>query len=181
MHRKGEGPSTFIDENLKEYRADLLFQVEMIDKNLAQIYILFEYKSYRDPKIFTQMLSYLARIYEQQTEPSIVIPFLFYHGKKKWNLGFDFASRLKLTEKQRRLLQRYLPNFELAHFILSNESIDKMNFSVYSKTLFEIMKSIAYGDLSTELPEIIDLKTIFQSGEPLTFFVILKLSCQNCF
>ncbi|MBW7857827.1 MAG: hypothetical protein H3C43_05980, partial [Leptonema sp. (in: Bacteria)] len=85
--------------------------------------------------IFTQMLSYLARIYEQQ------------------------------TEKQKPLLQRYLPNYELAHFILTNESIDNMNFSVYSKTLFEIMKSIAYGDLSTELPEIIDLKSIFQSGE----------------
>ena len=53
-------PTTYISDDLKEYRSDLLFQIQMIDSSPAQIYILFEHKSTQDKRIFTQLLSYLV-------------------------------------------------------------------------------------------------------------------------
>ena len=51
---------TFIENDLSELRSDLLFSIKTISGHPLNIYILFEHKSYRDPKIFTQLLSYIV-------------------------------------------------------------------------------------------------------------------------
>lgn len=52
--------TTFIEPDLTELRSDLLFSVKTISDKPVNIYVLFEHKSYRDPKIFTQLLSYIV-------------------------------------------------------------------------------------------------------------------------
>jgi len=64
---------TFIDESMN--RTDILFRIQTASGSPAEIYLLFEHKSQRDPHIFTQLLSYLTRIYERQDKPLPVIPF----------------------------------------------------------------------------------------------------------
>jgi len=56
-------PGTFIDEKMKEFRSDLLFRIPAKTGGLSEIYLLFEHKSVPDPRIFQQLLGYLARIY----------------------------------------------------------------------------------------------------------------------
>ncbi|MBW7857411.1 MAG: Rpn family recombination-promoting nuclease/putative transposase, partial [Leptonema sp. (in: Bacteria)] len=103
--------TTFISEALKEYRTDLLFQIQTVDRSPAQIFILFEHKSNQDPKVFSQLLSYLAQVYASQTKPMPVIPFVFCHGKQGWKLGSQFVDWFKFSEQQRQLYLKYLPNF----------------------------------------------------------------------
>ena len=51
-------PTSYISKELKEQFADLLFRVNIMDKE-AYIYFLFEHKSYRDRMVIFQVLKYM--------------------------------------------------------------------------------------------------------------------------
>ena len=82
---------------------DILFRIQTASGSPAEIYLLFVHKSQRDPRIFAQLLSYLARIYERQDKPVPIIPFVFYHAKKVWDLGTDFAAHFTFSEAERQI------------------------------------------------------------------------------
>lgn len=67
-----------------------------------------------DPNIYTQLLRYLAEIYQWQKNNnkkySPVIPLVFYHGKKAWNQGTEFLHVFHLSSEEEILL-RFIPNF----------------------------------------------------------------------
>ena len=87
---------TFIGKDHDESRMDLLYKVPLKTGSSAYIYLLFEHKSYYDPKIFAQLLEYLSKIYswqiENQENLTVVIPFVFYHGDRGWDLGENFLD-----------------------------------------------------------------------------------------
>ena len=51
----------------------------------ADIYIIFEHKSYRDRNIYFQLLKYMYMMWEQDyregKELRVIIPLVFYHGR----------------------------------------------------------------------------------------------------
>ena len=53
---------TFIGKDHDESRTDLLYRVPIKTGSSAYNYLLFEHKSYYDPKIFTQLLEYVSKI-----------------------------------------------------------------------------------------------------------------------
>lgn len=138
-------PDSFIDENMKDYQSDGLFSVRTLEENHLQIYILFEHKSWPDKKIHYQILAYLARIYERQKIPVPVIPFVFYHGKDPWNIKNNFMDIFSLSEKQKSLLQKYIP--EYGEFIMTT-----------AETLIE--KGIQKGKLEGKLEDARKLKEL---------------------
>ena len=108
---------SFLSKKLRESRTDLLYRVPLKDSNSSiYIYILFEHKSYYDKKIYSQLLGYLSKIYAKQMknkEPlSPVIPFVFYHGKKEWDLGLEFISGFQKVNLPVQLI-RFIPNFSI--------------------------------------------------------------------
>ena len=115
---------SFIGKEHEESRTDLLFKVPLKSGSSAYIYLLFEHKSYYDPKIFTQLLDYLSKIYSWQTENqeefTIVIPFVFYHGEKDWNLGNELQDSFPL-EAIPKELHRFIPNFPIQLFELKSK------------------------------------------------------------
>ena len=115
---------SFIGKEHEESRTDLLYKVPLKSGSSAYIYLLFEHKSYYDPKIFTQLLDYLSKIYSWQTENqeefTIVIPFVFYHGEKDWNLGEEFQDSFQLDSIHKDLL-RFIPNFPILLFELKSK------------------------------------------------------------
>ncbi len=52
---------SFIGKDHDESRTDLLYRVPLKRGSSVFIYLLFEHKSYYDPKIFTQLLEYLLK------------------------------------------------------------------------------------------------------------------------
>lgn len=158
-------PETFIDESLREYRTDLLFQIKTTGGSLMEIYLLFEHKSSKDPRLYVQLLSYLSRIYEKQKKPSPVIPFVFYQGRKKWNPGFSFLDIFDLSEKEKPLFRYYLPDFRFEFFHLNTRDIDSLNVTLYLQMLFRIIIHVDQNDLEEKLGEIFQLSDMFFNEE----------------
>ena len=76
-------------ESFHDKRADLVFMVPFKDLMVdAKICFLMEHKSEYKIDVFYQMLSYQASIigevFKATKKPCVVIPVLFYHGKKPW-------------------------------------------------------------------------------------------------
>jgi predicted transposase/invertase (TIGR01784 family) len=114
---------SFIGNNQEESRTDLLFKIPLKDSNSsAYIYLLFEHKSYHDKKIYLQLLDYLAKIYSRQMENenrlSVVLPFVFYHGEKGWDLGTEFMHTFD-KDSIPNILLKFIPNFAIHLEILS--------------------------------------------------------------
>lgn len=130
------GKENFVGLEWDESRTDQLYQIPLKSGSSVYIYLLFEHKSYYDPKIYIQLLEYLSKIYRWQFDHhkklQIILPFVFYHGEEKWNLGFSFGEmfELKGTPKE---FHRYIPNFEIQLFELADpgETFHSENNALY--------------------------------------------------
>ena len=114
---------SFIGNNQDESRTDLLFKIPLKDSDSsATIYLLFEHKSYYDKKIYVQLLEYIAKIYTRQLENenrlSVVLPFVFYHGEKGWDLGTEFLDTYDKASIPKVFL-KFIPNFAIHLQVLS--------------------------------------------------------------
>ena len=107
---------SFIGNDQNESRTDLLYKVPLKTGSSAYIYLLFEHKSYYDPQIYTQLLKYLSKIYSWQMQKKedlkVVIPFVFYHGEKGWDLGESFLDSFNKDSIPEEFL-KFFPNFSI--------------------------------------------------------------------
>ena len=153
---------SFIDREHEESRTDLLYRVPQKGGSSVYIYLLFEHKSYYDPKIYFQLLEYLSKIYSWQIEnkesPKIVIPFVFYHGERGWDLGENFLDTFSANSIPEEFL-KFLPNFSIQLLELKSKG---MAFQTRNLALRLYMKMI---QIIRELPEEfkIHLKEIYLS------------------
>ena len=153
---------TFIGKNHDESRTDLLYKVPLKTGSSVYIYLLFEHKSYYDPKIFTQLLEYLSKIYNwqfiNQENLTIVIPFVFYHGERGWDLGETFLDNFPLNSIPEEFL-KFIPNFAIQ--LLELKSKGKA-FQTRNLALHLYMRMI---QIIREIPEEfkIHLKEIYTS------------------
>jgi len=150
----------FIGKTHEESRTDLLYKIPLKTGASIFVYLLFEHKSYYDPKIYTQLLDYLSKIYQWQDtnniEPSIVIPFVFYHGEQKWDLGQSFIdsfSKVKIPTE----LKKHIPNFKIELFTLRprGKVFQTDNLSLY--LYVRLMQIIRYkkNEFKTEFQKLI--------------------------
>ncbi|EMS88820.1 Rpn family recombination-promoting nuclease/putative transposase [Leptospira noguchii] len=155
--------SSFISENLKEEQTDLLFQIPLKSGKKANVYLLFEHKSYLDDSIFSQLLGYISAIYKSQyrvdKKYSVVIPFVFYHGERTWTLGNSFQNRFILS-KNEEVFKKYIPDFELELFDLSKVDLSKLE-SITLRVILGVVQKIWEGDTSflNHLGEVFELLT----------------------
>jgi predicted transposase/invertase (TIGR01784 family) len=128
------------------------------------IYLLFEHKSYYDPKIYIQLLEYISKIYrwqlENEKELKVVLPFVFYHGEKEWDLRISFQEMFNWKNLPEELLS-YIPNFKIELFELKPEG-----------KIFETENLALY--LFLRLIQIIRDKGEKFEGELLRLFTILS-------
>ncbi|WP_235595587.1 Rpn family recombination-promoting nuclease/putative transposase [Leptospira noguchii] len=156
--------SSFISENLKEEQTDLLFQIPLKSGKKANVYLLFEHKSYLDDSIFSQLLGYISAIYKSQyrvdKKYSVVIPFVFYHGERTWTLGNSFQNRFILSKNEEEVFKKYIPDFELELFDLSKVDLSKLE-SITLRVILGVVQKIWEGDTSflNHLGEVFELLT----------------------
>ena len=65
---------------------------------------------------------------KQNKEMIPIIPIVFYHGKKKWNMSEDFLDQFKSikSDKDLSFIKRYLPKFKYILFDTNNISDEKI-------------------------------------------------------
>jgi len=145
---------SFVDKVLKESYSDILFNVE-INNRQGYIYILFEHKSYYDKILAVQLLAYMADIWELHNKQSkgnklpLIIPILIYHGNKEWKYGLSLSA---IMEDIPEGIDKYIPDYKYLLYDFSNYS-DKEIKGIIKLKLF--LTLISYKDLGKGLKEVL--------------------------
>ena len=141
--------NSYIDEELKEYFSDLVYQCRYRGKSIINLVLLFEHKSYVPEYPHLQLLKYLLKIWEnslkQEKKLVPVIPMVFYHGKDKWEMK-PFAEYFKNLDET---LTAYIPEIRYLLTDLSRFTDEEIKQGVFeslkTKVTLLIMKN-AYDE-----------------------------------
>ena len=102
----------FLDPELAQHPADLLYAVDLRGGGTGYVHVLFEHKSYVESRINLDLLRYRVRIWEQwlnagNTGPlPVIVPVVFYHGAAGWSVSRQFADGVADTPA----LRDYVPH-----------------------------------------------------------------------
>jgi predicted transposase/invertase (TIGR01784 family) len=173
--------NSFIDEELEEYFADILYTCDYEDIGKVHIALLFEHKSYKEDHPHWQLNQYILNIWkasskQKKKKPIPIIPIVIYHGKEKW--GYQpIRSYFESLDED---LLRYIPEFDF-HLInlntIPNEQITNFRnkFLAISTLLFKHSRLKKYvrkvEDELVELFKLIDN----QENNPFSISVILYI------
>ena len=71
----------YVDKEYRKTLSDLVVKTELNRGKIADIYILFEHKSYKDKKVILQLLSYMLKMWKRDMGDKrplrIIIPLVF--------------------------------------------------------------------------------------------------------
>jgi predicted transposase/invertase (TIGR01784 family) len=158
---------TFIDPDLQEHFSDLLYHAPLRDGEQANVYILFEHKSYPDRLVAFQLLRYMVRIWERalRQDSSLplapIIPVVVYHGRTPWRIEANFSALyIGLDE-----LRRYWPVFEFQLTDLSSYSDEQLRGNVTLKATTLLLKHIADPRLRTQIPRFVSFLSDLMNQE----------------
>jgi predicted transposase/invertase (TIGR01784 family) len=152
---------TFVDKRLKNYFADLLYEIKLKSSyKAALIYILFEHKSWEEWFTCLQLLKYMVRIWEQFLKQNkeakylpVIIPLVIYHGKPKWELSKRFISLFENTAD----LEEYIPDFGFNLYDISHMPDEDIQGTPLLKIFLTTFKYIDSPELRNKLWDIFKL------------------------
>ena len=139
LHKEGDN---FRDEDMKNFQSDVLFSLETKNGSKLKVYILFEHKSYIDANINLQLLSYLSRIYSKMEMLTPIIPIIFSHAKKKWSIPLEFLDEFKLSQDEKLMFSKYIPNFKSEIIDMQETDLKKIISSLTFKAILYTFKNI---------------------------------------
>jgi len=156
--------TNYISEALKNAYSDLVVKTRLINpptekKSRADIYILLEHKSSPEKKSLVQVLKYMYLEWQNDLENGLplrpIIPMIFYHGKKKWNLPLNFVDQFNVDPA----VKEYLLNFNYVLFNTDEwdffaEENSGLKENVFLLTALTLMKN-AFNDDRTVVDEIL--------------------------
>ena len=150
--------NNYVDEQLQDFYADVVYQCQYVDQGRIQLAFLFEHKSFISKYPHLQLLRYMLNIWERRLKEKLpllpVIPMVIYHGKRKWNqkpLNQYFETALPGE------LYTFIPDF---NYLLTNLQDERENtirdkYDLLSLQMgFLMMKSIREKELLEKLEEI---------------------------
>ena len=136
---------SFIDKDLKEIFADMLFRVNIDDKE-GYIYFLFEHKSYTSKNISFQLLKYMIEIWEDRisnknvNELPMIIPIVIYHGEANWNINSTLGELIKGYKDLPKDVQKYIPDYEYLLYDLSKFTDEEIKGKVINKIVMTTLR-----------------------------------------
>ncbi|SDC39700.1 MULTISPECIES: Rpn family recombination-promoting nuclease/putative transposase [unclassified Candidatus Frackibacter] len=139
---------SFIDDKLEEVFSDLLYKVEIQDKE-GYLYFLFEHKSYHSSKIALQLLKYMLRIWESKFKQDkkdnlpIIIPLVIYHGQREWNGALNLNDLLVNISE---VVDKYVPDYQYLIYDLSRYSDDEIRGGAKLRVFLEILRGVFRED-----------------------------------
>ena len=143
---------SFIDKELKEIFADMLFRVK-IDNKEGYIYFLFEHKSYTSKNISFQLLKYMIEIWEYKIENEeidelpMIIPIVIYHGKNNWNVNSTLGGMIKGYDSLPKDVQKYIPDYEYLLYDISRFTDEEIKGEVINKIVITTFRDIQTKDV----------------------------------
>ena len=82
-----------------------------------------EHKSYKDKKVILQLLSYMLKMWKRDMGDKrplrIIIPLVFYHGRKKWDIPVKFRENINLLTGIVLMKNVYYNNYSNLRYIFN--------------------------------------------------------------
>jgi len=150
---------SFVDQALNEHYSDLLYSVSLHNGHPGFVYVLFEHKSYPEPRIALDLLRYLVQIWNQLVKSGhqgplpVILALVIYHGRQKWSIGREFNTLFDAPPE----LAPYLPNFRYVLTDLDAHTDDGLRGQVVLRTALLVMKYIFRDELRERLSGILKL------------------------
>lgn len=148
---------SFLDAALAAHQTDLLYEVDVITGGVGYVCLLFEHKSYVEPRIGLDLLRYRVRIWEHALKAGtpeplpVIVPVVVYHGSAVWRVSTQFADGIAAIPA----LQNYVPRC-IYHLIdLGGYRDEDLRGAVILQTALLTLKYIFRDELSERLPGIL--------------------------
>ncbi|HMX68671.1 MAG TPA: Rpn family recombination-promoting nuclease/putative transposase, partial [Accumulibacter sp.] len=163
---------SFLDADLALHSADLLYAVDQCAGGVSFVHVLFEHKSYLEPRISLDLLRYRVRIWEQWLNAGnsgrlpLVLPVVVYHGATRWRISRQFAEEVDAVPG----LQAYVPACVYELVDLSQYRDDELQGAVVLHTALLTLKYVLRDELRQRLPGILALlRDLAQSSSGLDY------------
>ena len=141
---------SYVTGEIKGFSSDMVVKVKMLSGNNqkldADIYFLFEHKSYQDKRIFMQLLKYMYLMWQKDTNSElplrVIIPIVFYHDKYKWKMPQSFSDQFEVNEDIKEFLLNYkYILFDTNSWDLEDKRNEKLRDNVQLMAYLFLMKS----------------------------------------
>lgn len=118
--------TSFVDEDLAEHFADLVYDGLTVDEEPVRVALLLEHKSYAVSHSHVQLLRYVLNAWKediQQDQPlRLLIPVVIYHGNTPWT----YQPLSSYFGRVPEALGRFIPEFEYVLVNLSAFSEERL-------------------------------------------------------
>ena len=101
-----------------------------------------------------------------------MIPFVFYHGDKTWNLGRSFGDGFDLGARERRIFSEYISDFQIALFKLNDADLDAMIRDAALRAVLGVMQNIREPDFPERLVPL--LRGLAETRDPSKKLALLR-------
>ena len=134
-----------------KYYMDIAVECKISDTK-GQVYFVFEHKSYPDPGVLLQILSYMTVTWDEQRKKNKpltpVIPVVIYHGFSSWNITTHFQGQFDSLNES---IKPYIPEFNYVLVDLTqipNDEIEqKAKSTPFLMASLLLMKLVALHDI----------------------------------
>ena len=158
-----------------KYYIDIAVECKIADTK-GQLYFVFEHKSYPDPGVLLQILSYMTILWDEQRKKNVsltpVIPVVIYHGSSSWNVTTHFQGQFDSLNES---IKPYIPEFNYVLVDLTkipNDEIEqKAKATPFLMASLIIMKLVALHDIEG----IMRITVIIKLSEEERIILILYL------
>jgi predicted transposase/invertase (TIGR01784 family) len=149
---------SYITGEIKGFSSDMVVKLKMFRGNKKKIdtdiYFLFEHKSYRDKKIFMQLLKYMYLMWQKDMAAGkplrVIVPIVFYHDKYKWKMPQSFNDQFDVNEDVKKYLLNYkYILFDTNSWNLEDQRNEKLRDNVNLMAYLFLMKSAFQKGLDT--------------------------------
>lgn len=150
---------SFVEKELEDYYSDILYKVNIAGAE-GCVYLLFEHKSYQDRLIHLQLLGYMLKLWQLHVRQSkkqplpVIIPIVFYHGKRRWAAGERLSG---LFSNENPDLSAFIPDFGFVLNDLTQYTDDQIKGNVLLRSVSLLFKHVFDPDIAGKLPGILSL------------------------
>ncbi|MEM6803958.1 MAG: Rpn family recombination-promoting nuclease/putative transposase [Bacteroidota bacterium] len=153
-------PSSYIDQQLQEFFADIVYTCRYKSESQVHLAFLFEHKSYVPQRPHLQLLRYMLNIWEQRLKEGQtllpIVPMIIYHGKDRWQIKrMEEYFEREIGDE----LSPFLPSFDYVLTNLQEESGNSIRSRFQKLSLqmgFLLMKWVRDESLLDSMEEILE-------------------------
>jgi predicted transposase/invertase (TIGR01784 family) len=141
--------TNYVSKKFKEGHSDIIVKTVMINKEGKElptdIFVLMEHKSYRDEKIFIQLLLYMYLMWQKDLSDGnplrVIIPLVFYHGKDEWDIPKSFLDKFAVSNEIKKFLLDFsYVLFDTKDWHFEEEKNGELRDNVFLLTAVTLMK-----------------------------------------